>query len=46
MMLQIHVNVCDIVQILAEIIQCNEEKLKEAEDFKFVLVVYCVLDKK
>ena len=43
-MLQIHVNVCDTVQLLAEIIQCNGGKLEEAEDFKCVFVVYCVLE--
>ena len=31
--LQIHVNVCDRVQLLAGIIQCNGGKLEEAEDF-------------
>ena len=42
-MLQIHVNECDI-EVLAGVLQCNGEKLKEAEDFKCVLVIYCVLE--
>ena len=42
--LQIHVNVCDTVQLLAGILQCNGGKLEEAEDFKCVFVVYCVLE--
>ena len=33
---QIHVNVCDTVQLLAGSPQCNGGKLKEAEDFKCV----------
>ena len=45
-MLQIHVNVCDKVQLLVGILQCNVGKLEEAEDFKCVLVVYCVLESK
>ena len=45
-MLQIHVNVCDTVQLLAGIIQSNRGKLEEAEDFKCVLIVYCVLELK
>ena len=32
--------------ILAGIIQCNGRKLEEAEDFKCVLVVCCVLESK
>ena len=40
--LQIHVNVCDTVQLLAEIIQCNGGKLEEAVNF----VVYCLLESK
>ena len=35
----INVNVCDTVQLLAVIHQCNCEKLEEAEDFKCVFVV-------
>ena len=31
-----HVNVCDTVQLLAGILQCNGGKLEEAEDFKCV----------
>ena len=34
------------VQLLAEIIQCNGGKLEEAEDFKCVFFVYCVLESK
>ena len=44
--LQIHVNEPDVVKVLAEVIQCNGRKLEEAEDFKCVFVVYCVLDSK
>ena len=40
--LQIHVNVCNTVQLLAGILQCNGRKLEKAENFKCVLVVYCV----
>ena len=36
--------VCDTVQLLAVIIQCNGGKLEEAEDFKCVFFVYCVLE--
>ena len=39
-------NVCDAVQLLAGIIQCNGGKLEDAEDFKCVLVVYCMLESK
>ena len=45
-MLQIHVNVSDTVQLFAGIFQCNGGKLEEAEDFKCVFVVYCVLESK
>ena len=45
-MLQIHVNVCDTVQLLAGILQYNGGKLEEAEDFKCVFVIYCVLESK
>ena len=45
-MLQIHVNVCDTVKLLAGILQCNGGKLEEAGDFKCVFVVYCVLESK
>ena len=45
-MLQIHVNICNTFQLLAGIIQCNSWKLEEAEDFKCVFVVYCVLESK
>ena len=40
------VNVRDTVQLLAGNLQCNGGKLKEAEDFKCVFVVYCVLELK
>ena len=46
MKLQIHVNVCDTVQLLAGIIQYNGGKLEEAEDFQCVFIVYCVLESK
>ena len=45
-MLQLHVNVCDTVQLLAGFLKCNGGKLEEAEGFKCVLVVYCVLESK
>ena len=45
-MFQIHVNVLDIVQLLAGILQCKGGKLEEAEDFKCVFVVDCVLETK
>ena len=41
-----HVNVCDTVQLLAKFIQRNDRKLEEAEEFKCVFVVYCVLELK
>ena len=44
--LQIHVNVCDIVQVLARVLQCNGGKMEEAEDFKRVFVDYFVLESK
>ena len=45
-MLQIHINLCDKVQLLAGILQCNGGKLKEAEDFECVIDIYCVLESK
>ena len=39
-------NICNTVQLLEGIIQCNGVKLEEAEDFKCVFVVYCVLESK
>ena len=36
----------DTVQLLPGILQCNGGKLDEAEDFKCVFVVYCVLESK
>ena len=44
--LQIGVNVCDTVQLLAGFPQCNGRELEEAEDFKCIFVVYCVLESK
>ena len=44
--LQIHVNVCDRIQLLAGFPQCNGRKLEEAEDFKCIFVVCCVLESK
>ena len=41
-----HVNICDTVKLLVGILQCNGRKLEEAEDFKCVFVVYCVLESK
>ena len=38
------VNVCDTVQLLAGILQCNGRKLEEAEYFKCVFIVYCELE--
>ena len=40
--LYIHVNVCDIVKLLARLLQCNGGKLEEAEDFNCVFIDYCV----
>ena len=45
-MLQIHVNICDTVQLLAEFPLKNGGKLEEAEDFKCIFVDYCVLESK
>ena len=45
-MLQIQVNVCDTVQLLSGILLCNGGKLEEAEAFKCVFIVYCVLESK
>ena len=36
----------DTVQLLSGILQCNGGKLDEAEDFKCVFLVYCVLESK
>ena len=41
-----HVNVCDVVKVLAGVLQCNGGKLEEAEDFECVFVDYCVLESK
>ena len=40
------INVCDTGQLLTGFLQCNGGKLEEAEDFKCVFVVYCVLESK
>ena len=45
-MLQLHVNVWDVVLVLAGVLQCNGGKLEEAEDFECVFVIYCVLESK
>ena len=42
----LQVKVCDTVKLFAGILQCNGGKLDEAEDFKCVFVVYCVLELK
>ena len=44
--LQISVNVCNTVQLLAGFLQCNGGKLEEAKDFKCVFIIYCVLESK
>ena len=44
--LQLYVNVCDIVSVLAGVLQCNGRKLEEDEDFECVFVVYSVLESK
>ena len=48
--LKVVTNTCKRVRhsptILVGIIQCNGGKLEEAEYFKCVLVVYCVLESK
>ena len=41
-----NVNVCDVIQVLAAFPQCNGGKLQDAEDFKGVFFVYCVLESK
>ena len=41
-MLQMHINICDVVLVLAGDLQCNGGKLEEVEYFKCVFVVYCV----
>ena len=40
--LQIHVNVCDTVQLLAGFPQCNGGKLAEAEDQMYFCRILCV----
>ena len=44
-----YVNVCDTVKLLGGgggILQCNGEKLEEAEDLKCVFLIFCVLETK
>ena len=43
--LQIHVNVCDTIQLLAGFLQCNGRKLKEFEDFKCIFILYYVVER-
>ena len=38
--IQIYVNFCKIVNLLARFLQCNSRNLKDAEGFKYVFVVY------
>ena len=45
-MLQIDINECDIVEVLAGILQCNDGKFEEAEDFKCIFAICCVLESK
>ena len=35
-----HVNECDVVLVLAGVLQCNGGQLEEAEDFKCAFVVF------
>ena len=42
----LHVNICDTVQLLAGFPQYNGGRLGEAENFKCIFVVYCVLELK
>ena len=37
---------CDVVLVLAGVLQCNGGKLEEAEDFECVFIVNCVLESK
>ena len=41
-------NTCkrNLVYVLAGVLQCNGDKMEEAEDFKCVFVVYYVLESK
>ena len=45
-MLKIYVNAARTVHQLAGILKCNGEKIEEAEKFKCVFNVYCVLESK
>ena len=42
----LYMSICDTIQLLAGFPRCNGGKLEEAEDFKCILVVYCVLKSK
>ena len=42
----LYMSIYDTIQLLAGFPQCNGGKFEEAEDFKYVLVVYCVLKSK
>ena len=44
--IHVHVSICDIVQPLVGFLQCNGGKLEEAEYFKCVFSVNCVLESK
>ena len=44
--LQIHVNVCETVQLFAGFLQCSGGKFENAEVFKGVFVVYFVFGSK
>ena len=44
--IQIHVYIYDTAELLVGFLQCNGGKLEEAEDFKCVFAVYCVLESK
>ena len=44
--LQMHVHVCDTVQLLVGFPQCNGRKLEEAEYLKCIVLNFCVLESK
>ena len=44
--LQIHVNICDIVQLLVGFPQCNGGELEEDKDFKCIFIACRVLELK
>ena len=41
-----HVNICEIISLLAGILQCNGRELKEAEGLKCVFVVFWLFELK